>query len=114
MRDLCMHFGEMLMEQDYKLISGIGLNIGDSLVKGALVSLHLKKDAAFEDHLVLRPFPRNLPPSIEAQVSPGFTTAIRLLPSLTHKNDARKWAAMATPPHTRSWVTDRGSGASIS
>ena len=55
----------MLMDGDYKLISGIGLNIGDSVVKGALVTLHLKKDAAFEDHLLLRPFPRSLPPSID-------------------------------------------------
>ena len=65
MRDLCMHFGELLMERDCKLISGIGLNIGDSLVKGALVSLHLKKDGSFEDHLRLRPFPRSLPPSVD-------------------------------------------------
>jgi hypothetical protein len=64
MRDLCMHLGEMLMERDFKLISGFGLNIGDSVIKGALLRLYEKKDAAIESHVVLRPFPRNLPSHI--------------------------------------------------
>jgi hypothetical protein len=40
MRDLCMHLGEMLVEHECKLISGFGLNIGDSVIKGALVKLY--------------------------------------------------------------------------
>lgn len=64
MRDLCMHLGELLIERGYRLVSGFGLNIGDSVIKGALLKLYEKKDVAIEDHLVLRPFPRNLPPEV--------------------------------------------------
>lgn len=67
MRDFCMHLGEMLVEKDYKLISGIGLNIGDSIVKGALLKLYEQRKGAIEEHLTLRPFPRNLPPEVSQE-----------------------------------------------
>lgn len=60
MRDLCMQLGERLMVQNYKLISGFGLNIGSSVVEGALLKLYEKEESAIEKHLFLRPFPRNL------------------------------------------------------
>jgi hypothetical protein len=61
LRDLCELLGERLMEENYKLVSGYGLNIGSSVVKGALLKLYENGDSAFEKHLILRPFPRNLP-----------------------------------------------------
>jgi len=60
-RGICVQLGERLMEEDYKLVCGYGLNVGSSVVKGALLKLHEKGDSAFEKHLTLRPFPRNLP-----------------------------------------------------
>jgi hypothetical protein len=59
-----MNLGELLMEQGCRLISGFGLNIGDSVIKGALLRLYEKKDSGIEDHFMLRPFPRNLPPHV--------------------------------------------------
>jgi hypothetical protein len=41
-RDLCAQLGERLIVQNYKLISGFGLNVGSSVVEGALLKL-LKK-----------------------------------------------------------------------
>ncbi len=61
MRDLCVRLGERLIENKYKLISGFGLNIGSSVVEGALLKLYEKGASAIEKHLILRPFPRNLP-----------------------------------------------------
>lgn len=61
MRELCMQLGVRLMEKKYKLVSGYGLNIGSSVVEGALLRLYEDGDKAFERNLLLRPFPRNLP-----------------------------------------------------
>jgi len=64
MRDLCMLLGELLMERSYKLISGFGLNIGDSIIKGALLKLYEQKRPGIEENFMLRPFPRSLPANI--------------------------------------------------
>lgn len=61
MRKLCGQLGERLIEEDYRLVSGYGLNIGTYVVEGALIKLYQKGDSAFEKHVTLRPFPRNLP-----------------------------------------------------
>lgn len=67
-RDLCMLLGELLMRNDYKLISGFGLNIGDAVIKGAVMTLHNDGDSSIDERLMLRPFPRTLPTnSDEAQ-----------------------------------------------
>ncbi len=61
MRDLCMELGERIIEEGYRLISGIGLNIGESVVKGALLKLYEHKVSSIEKRLTVRPFPRNFP-----------------------------------------------------
>jgi Sir2- and TIR-associating SLOG family/SIR2-like domain len=61
MRDLCMRLGETLMTKGCQLTCGMGLNIGDAVVKGALVELFNSGQAPSERRLLLRPFPRNLP-----------------------------------------------------
>lgn len=67
MRELCMQLGMHLIEKKYKLVSGYGLNIGSSVVEGALLRLYEDGDTALERSLLLRPFPRNLPSSSEAE-----------------------------------------------
>jgi Sir2- and TIR-associating SLOG family/SIR2-like domain len=61
MRELCMQLGMRLMAKKHKLVSGYGLNIGTSVVEGALLKLYEEGDTALEKSLLLRPFPRNLP-----------------------------------------------------
>jgi hypothetical protein len=63
-RDLCMHLGERIVDEDYRLVSGVGLNIGDSVVKGSLLRLYEKGVSSIEKKLTVRPFPRNLPPGV--------------------------------------------------
>jgi hypothetical protein len=67
MRDLCMGLGERLMRRDYQLISGIGLNVGDAVLKGALIELYRAGKPPTEERLVLRPFPRQLPDHVREQ-----------------------------------------------
>lgn len=64
MRDLCMQLGERVIDQECRLISGMGLNIGDSVVKGALLRLYETGKLGLEKHLTIRPFPRNLPQGV--------------------------------------------------
>lgn len=62
LHDLCMQLGQRLVGEHCQLISGMGLHVGDSVVNGALVQLYESKLAATDEHLFLRPFPRQLPP----------------------------------------------------
>jgi hypothetical protein len=66
MRDFCIRLGERLIECGYKVISGMGLNIGDSVVKGALLKIYERTPGETERRLMVRPFPRTLPPGNEA------------------------------------------------
>ena len=66
-RDLCMSFGEKLVENNYCLISGMGINIGDSVVKGALLKLYETNKPVCEKNICIRPFPRNLGLDISAE-----------------------------------------------
>jgi hypothetical protein len=65
MRDLCAQLGGRLMERDCKLVSGFGLNVGDSAVHGAVLKLYEKGSPVLEKHLLLRPFPRNILPELD-------------------------------------------------
>ena len=67
MRELCALLGERLMARNYRLVSGFGLNIGESVVKGALLKLYETKRSRIEKKLLLRPFPRSLPPNISEE-----------------------------------------------
>jgi len=66
-RDLCFQLGERIIEKNYKLVSGFGLNIGSAVIEGALLKLYEKGESAIEKHLYLRPFPRNLPALSETE-----------------------------------------------
>jgi hypothetical protein len=65
-RDLCMELGESLIARGYRLICGVGLNVGDSVVKGAVLQFYNQREGSFEDRVMLRPFPRSLPPDVDA------------------------------------------------
>jgi hypothetical protein len=64
-RELCMLMGERLMEDGYNLISGFGLTIGESVIKGAVLMLHKHGQASVDERMMLRPFPRNLPSYVD-------------------------------------------------
>ena len=61
LRDFCVQLGERLIDNKYRVISGMGLNVGDSVVKGALLGLYHRKNLRIENYLTIRPFPRALP-----------------------------------------------------
>jgi len=64
MRDFCMHLGEKLVDRRMHIVCGMGLNVGDAVVKGALVKLFAMRDTSIEHYLSLSPFPRNLPADV--------------------------------------------------
>ena len=78
-----MRLGEGIVERDGRLINGFGLNIGSPLIEGALLKLYEKGHHGIERNLMLRPFPRNLPPRVrearvKSQVSGGHDRPLRL------------------------------------
>lgn len=66
-RDFCLQLGESLIGAGYKVICGMGLNVGDTVVKGALLKLYEKGITATDPYLVVRPFPRTLPVGSETR-----------------------------------------------
>jgi hypothetical protein len=67
LRDFCMQLGEALVDRDFRIVCGMGLNVGDAVVKGALVKIFDKGADSMERHLSLSPFPRNLPPNVSEE-----------------------------------------------
>ena len=62
LEDLARSLGTKIIEQDYNLISGIGLGIGGAVTIGALEALYMSPNSQLEERTVLRPFPQ-VPPS---------------------------------------------------
>jgi Sir2- and TIR-associating SLOG family/SIR2-like domain len=60
-RDLCVALGERLIDEGYKLINGMGLSVGDSVIKGAVLKLYERGHGSVDKRMALRPFPRKLP-----------------------------------------------------
>lgn len=59
---LARSLGTTVIEQDYNLISGMGLGIGGAVTIGALEALYRSPTSQIEERTVLRPFPQ-VPPS---------------------------------------------------
>lgn len=55
---LCWMLGERIVEEDYNLVSGIGLGIGNHVLAGALEALYREEEPALDQRLRLRPFPQ--------------------------------------------------------
>ncbi|RNC70143.1 MAG: hypothetical protein ED859_06685 [Desulfuromonadales bacterium] len=66
-REFCFNLGRALIKSDYKIITGMGLNIGDTLVKGAILELHQMDKNNIEQNLLIRPFPKYLGNEFEEQ-----------------------------------------------
>lgn len=64
-RELCIGLGERLIAEGYKLISGMGLAVGDSVIKGAVLKLYEQGHVLVDKRIALRPFPRNLPSGVD-------------------------------------------------
>ncbi len=50
--------GSVLVEQDYKISSGIGLGIGNAVITGAISAIYNQHNGHINDFLVMRPFPQ--------------------------------------------------------
>ena len=59
LREFCLGLGERMMDHGFKLVTGLGLNVGDTVFQGALLRLHEQKKSGSEHQFVLRPFPRS-------------------------------------------------------
>lgn len=66
-RELCMMLGERLIADGYKLITGMGLSVGDSVLKGAVRKFYEQGLGVVDKRLTLRPFPRSLPPGMDEE-----------------------------------------------
>lgn len=47
-----------LVKSDFRIVSGFGLGIGNSVIVGALDHVYMRERGKAEDHLTLRPFPQ--------------------------------------------------------
>lgn len=50
--------GSVIIEQDYRISSGIGLGIGNAVITGAISAVYNHHNGQIDDHLVMRPFPQ--------------------------------------------------------
>lgn len=51
--------GKELIARDYKLVTGLGLGIGSTIVDGALTQIYHVQRRSLTDELVIRPFPQS-------------------------------------------------------
>ncbi len=52
--------GELLIERNYKISSGIGLGIGNAFITGAINAIYEKRNARVNDYLNMKPFPQHI------------------------------------------------------
>jgi hypothetical protein len=52
--------GAILVDHDFRLISGFGLGVGNSLITGAIERAYLKGTSRLDHFLEVRPFPRDI------------------------------------------------------
>lgn len=57
--------GEILIQEGYKITSGLGLGIGNACISGAIREIYSKKYAQIDDFLILKPFPQHIEDSNE-------------------------------------------------
>ena len=54
-----------LVQQGYRLVTGMGLGVGDAVITGAIGEVYRHRKGHLEDSLVMRPFPRANPDPAE-------------------------------------------------
>lgn len=52
--------GSSLIDRDFRVVTGLGLGIGSTVVDGALQQIYHKQRRSLTDQLVIRPFPQSL------------------------------------------------------
>ncbi|HWA18306.1 MAG TPA: SIR2 family protein [Devosia sp.] len=52
--------GSILIDNEFQVVSGFGLGVGNSLISGAIESAYSKGNARLDDFLLIRPFPRDI------------------------------------------------------
>ncbi|WEJ56763.1 SIR2 family protein [Devosia sp. FJ2-5-3] len=52
--------GSILADNDFQIVSGFGLGVGNSLISGAIEKAYAKKNTRLDNFLQVRPFPRDI------------------------------------------------------
>lgn len=52
--------GKTLIEKDYRVTSGLGLGVGQSIITGAIEAVYRHNKGSIEDNLIMRPFPQHV------------------------------------------------------
>jgi len=52
--------GSILIDNDFQIVSGFGLGVGNSLISGAIEKAYSKKNTRLDNFLQVRPFPRDI------------------------------------------------------
>lgn len=52
--------GAILIDNDFQIVSGFGLGVGNSLISGAIEKAYAKKNTRLDNFLQVRPFPRDI------------------------------------------------------
>lgn len=50
--------GNVLVEKDYKLVTGVGLGVGNAIITGAVEAIYNQHNGRINDYLLMRPFPQ--------------------------------------------------------
>lgn len=58
--ELVHQVGDGLVEQDYRIVTGLGLGVGSTLLDGALQQIYRVQRRILRDQVVIRPFPQSL------------------------------------------------------
>lgn len=56
--DFLVKLGEILIQEGFKITSGLGLGIGNACISGAIKEIYNRKYAKIDDYLTLKPFPQ--------------------------------------------------------
>lgn len=56
--NFCYNLAKKIVNQDYKIISGFGIDIGSNIINGALDEIYTNKYKHINEHLSLHPFPQ--------------------------------------------------------
>lgn len=52
--------GSILIDNDFQIVSGFGLGVGNSLISGAIEKAYAKRNMRLDNFLQVRPFPRDI------------------------------------------------------
>ncbi len=57
--------GSILIDNEFQIVTGFGLGVGNSLISGAIETAYSKKNMRLDDFLQVRPFPRDIADPVE-------------------------------------------------